>query len=113
VEAVCDRVQIMHHGNIVYTDTIAALKRVHSDSTVLVGLRRPPPLEVIAAVPGVAGAEQVEQGLFQLRFCADADAADALVRRAAEGNWGLYRMQPAQTSLEDVFVNLTRSEESQ
>jgi len=27
-------------------------------------------------------------------------------------NWGLYRLQPAQTSLEDVFVNLTRREDS-
>ena len=27
VEAVCDRVQILHHGNIVYSDTIAALKQ--------------------------------------------------------------------------------------
>ena len=26
VEAICDRVQIMHHGRIVYRDTIAALK---------------------------------------------------------------------------------------
>src|SRR5262249_57841913 len=45
VEAVCDRVQILHHGNLVYGDTIAALKQMHSGSTVLVGLRRgaPPP----------------------------------------------------------------------
>jgi ABC-2 type transport system ATP-binding protein len=32
VEAICDRVQIMHKGNVVYSDTIAALKTLHGTS---------------------------------------------------------------------------------
>ena len=112
VEAVCDRVQIMHHGNIVYSDTIAALKRIESGATVLVGLRRPPPLGEIAALPGIAAVESVEPGLFRVQFAAGADPGDALVKQAAERNWGLYLLKPAQTSLEDVFVNLTRREET-
>jgi ABC-2 type transport system ATP-binding protein len=112
VEAVCDRVQIMHHGSIVYRDTIAALKQFQSGSAVLVGLKRPPPLAELAAVPGVASAASDEPGLFRVEFSADGDAYDALVRRAADGNWGLYRLHPAQTSLEEVFVNLTRREDS-
>ena len=111
VEAVCDRVQIMHHGNIVYSDTIAALKGVESGATVLLGLRRPPPLSELAALPGVAGAEAVEPSLFRLQFAGGADAADALVKQAAAQDWGLYLLKPAQTSLEDVFVNLTRRED--
>jgi ABC-2 type transport system ATP-binding protein len=112
VEAVCDRVQIMHHGSIVYGDTIAALKQFQSGSAVLVGLKRPPPAAELAAVPGVASAESAEPGLFRVQFAGDGDACDALVRRAVAEDWGLHRLQPAQTSLEDVFVNLTRREES-
>ncbi len=112
VEAVCDRVQIMHHGNIVYSDTIAALKRIESGATVLVGLRRPPPLGEIAALPRIAAVEIVEPGLFRVQFAGGADPGDALVKQAAERDWGLYLLKPAQTSLEDVFVNLTRREET-
>jgi ABC-2 type transport system ATP-binding protein len=112
VEAVCDRVQIMHHGSIVYGDTIAALKQFQSGSAVLVGLKRPPPAAELAAVPGVASAESAEPGLIRVQFAGDGDACDALVRRAVAEDWGLHRLQPAQTSLEDVFVNLTRREES-
>ncbi len=112
VEAVCDRVQIMHHGNIVYSDTISALKRFHSGATVLLGLRRPPALAELAALPGVAAAEPVEPTLFRIQLAAGGDPTDALVKRATERDWGLYRLAPAQTSLEDVFVNLTRREES-
>src|SRR6185369_14248673 len=54
VETVCDRVQIMHHGSIVYGDTIAALQQFQSGATVLVGLRRPPPITELAALAGVA-----------------------------------------------------------
>ncbi len=112
VEAICDRVQIMHHGNIVYSDTIAALKQFHSGATVLLGLRRPPPLEEIAAVPGVAGAECVEPTLFRIQFSAGQDPSEALARQSAAHDWGLYRLNPAQTSLEDVFVNLTQREDN-
>ncbi|MBI2296436.1 MAG: ABC transporter ATP-binding protein [Betaproteobacteria bacterium] len=112
VEAACDRVQIMHHGNIVYGDTIAGLQQFQSGATVLLGLRHPPPLEELAAVPGVAAAECVEPTLFRIQFSANADPTDALVRQAAAREWVLYRLNPAQTSLEDVFVNLTRREDN-
>ncbi len=52
VEAICDRVQIMHHGKLVYSDTIAALKQFHSGRTLLVGLHHPPPMEAWTAMPG-------------------------------------------------------------
>src|SRR6185436_10065780 len=67
VEAVCDRVQIMHHGTIVYGDTIAALKQFHSGSTMLLGLRRAPALAELAAAPGVASAQAVEPTLFRVQ----------------------------------------------
>jgi ABC-2 type transport system ATP-binding protein len=57
VEAICDRVQIMHHGRMVYADTIAALKQLHNGRTLLVGLNQPPAIAELAAIPGVAHVE--------------------------------------------------------
>ncbi|HEV7800658.1 MAG TPA: ABC transporter ATP-binding protein [Burkholderiales bacterium] len=107
VEAICDRVQILHHGSVVYSDTIAALKAFHSGRTVLLGLRRPPPDAELAAVPGVTAVEHLGE-LYRLQLSADRDPTEQLVARSVESNWGLYHLAPAQTSLEDVFVNLTR-----
>jgi ABC-2 type transport system ATP-binding protein len=112
VEAVCDRVQIMHHGEIVYSDSIAALKQFESGATVLVGLHRPPALAELRAISGVAAAEQAEPTLFRVQFAAGGDPTDALVKAAAARDWGLYQLKPAQTSLEDVFVHLTRREDN-
>jgi len=85
---------------------------MNNAGTMLVGLRRPPPLAEIAAIPGVTSAQSVEPTLFRIEFANGAEAPDPLVKRAAAGDWGLYQLKPAQTSLEDVFVNLTRREEN-
>ena len=37
---------------------------------------------------------------------------DALVRRAVEESWGLFQLVPAQTSVEEVFVQLTKKDEA-
>ena len=108
VEAICDRVQIMHHGKIVYSDTIAALQAFHSGRTVVVGLHRAPGDAELAAIPGVTAVERVSEKLYRLQLSSADEATERLVARAAHDRWGLFQLVPAQTSLEDVFVNLTR-----
>lgn len=112
VEAICDRVQIMHHGKMVYADTIAALKQLHNGRTLLVGLNNPPPLADIAAIPGVAHAEAAGDNQFRVRVAPESDPTERIVALAAQKQWGLRQIGPAQTSLEDVFVNLTRRDAS-
>jgi ABC-2 type transport system ATP-binding protein len=109
VEAVCDRVEIMHLGAIVYSDTIEALRRFRGGQALRVGLRRTPPLEQISRLPGVASAENA--GDFVRVLPADGqDPADAIVRVSVERDWGLHYLAPEAASLEDVFVQLTTAE---
>jgi ABC-2 type transport system ATP-binding protein len=112
VESVCDRVQILHHGSTVFSDTIAGLKQFHGGRMVLVGLKRPPAASDIATISGVARVEPAGGNLFRVSFTDNADPTENLVRRAVEKSWGLYQLSPAQSSLEDVFVQLTRKEET-
>ena len=107
VEAICDRVQIMHHGKLVYSDTIAALKQFHSGRILLVGLNNPPAMDELAAIPGVTRAEAAGEHLYRVSIAAGADPTAQIVTLAAERQWGLHQIAPAQTNLEDVFVNLT------
>ncbi len=112
VEAICDRVQIMHHGNLVYSDTIAGLKQFHSGRTLLLGLRQPPDIAALLGVPGILQADKLSDGLFRIQIAAGDDPSERIVALAAQNNWGLHQLAPAQTSLEDVFVHLTRKEEN-
>lgn len=111
VEAVCDRVQILHHGRAVFASSIADLREFQRGRTVMLSLQRPPPAEVLRAIAGVAAASDEGEGRFRLRFAPDADPTAEIVARAGSEDWGLRELAPAQTSLEEVFVQLTRNNE--
>ena len=114
VEQVCDRVQIMHKGTLVFSDTIEGLKHFRGGSLML-GLRTPPAIEAIAGIPGVDSVEPAaggnSPGMFRIKPAAQSDPTDALVRAAWDGKWQLFHLAPAVSSIEDVFVQLTHSEE--
>jgi ABC-2 type transport system ATP-binding protein len=111
VETVCDRVQILHLGNIVYSDTIAALKHSHDERTLTLGLHRPPGMDALRRIPGVVEVRQMSPTLFQVSFDAEGDATARLAAHAARHDWGLYQIAPARASIEEVFAHLTRREE--
>jgi len=110
VEAVCDRVQILHRGEVVFYDTIAGLKQFRGGQALQVGLRNPPAMEEIAQAADGAEVEAVNANLFRVRP-RSGDPTDTLVRASVERGWGLYQLQPALASLEEVFVQLTQNEE--
>jgi ABC-2 type transport system ATP-binding protein len=112
VESVCDRVVILHHGKTVFGDTIDGLKKFHGGRIVHLGLRHPPAAGVLAAIPGVARVEADGENIFRISFADKADPTDALVRRAVAESWGLFQLMPAQTSVEEVFVQLTQKDEA-
>ena len=114
VEQVCDRVQIMHKGSLVFNDTVAGLRHFRG-GTLMLGLRQAPPVEELAAVPGVSRIEPVGpagEGMFRVEPEKGADPIDTLVARAAEHGWRLFHIAPAASQIEDVFVQLTQREEA-
>jgi ABC-2 type transport system ATP-binding protein len=113
VEAVCDRVQILHRGEVVFNDSIAGLKRFRGGQTLQLGLRNPPPLDEIGRVAADATVDAVSANLFRVHPRDGADPTDELVRASVERGWGLFQLQPAQASLEEVFVQLTQRDEEQ
>jgi len=110
VEAVCDRVQILHRGEVVFYDTIEGLKQFRGGQALQIGLRNPPAADEIGRAAGGAAVEAVNANLFRVVPRGN-DPTESLVRASVDGGWGLYLLQPALASLEEVFVQLTQSEE--
>lgn len=109
VQAICDQVQIIHRGELVLKDSIEGLERRMQGASLRVGLRQPPELPQLQAIAGVQGAERLEDGAFRL-VCSGSDVAETVARQAAENGWGLYELSPERLSLEQIFMELTRSE---
>jgi ABC-2 type transport system ATP-binding protein len=110
VESVCDRVEIMHLGRVVFSDSIVGLGHFNRGLALQAAFRRPPRIEELAAVPGVTRVETVGEQQFLLGRDPQLDPTEPLVARSVQAGWGLYQLGPAHNSLEDVFVQLTRDE---
>jgi ABC-2 type transport system ATP-binding protein len=111
VQAVCDRVQIIHRGELALNDTIAGLERHMLLSWIAVGLRNPPAAAELERVAGVAAVEDLGEGRFRLQYDPDAgDVAERLVDAAVQRGWRLYEIRQERRSLEEIFVDITRSD---
>src|SRR5699024_11052306 len=111
VQAVCDRVQIIHHGRLVFADTIAGLAGRMRSESLLLRLREPPVPEAIAAVEGVSRVAPLDDGSMRVFHDADRNPAENIAAAAVAGGWGLLELSPERKSLEQIFVDLTTADE--
>jgi ABC-2 type transport system ATP-binding protein len=108
VESVCDRVCIMHEGEIVFSDEINALSSSRRHKTIALGLHHPPHTAEIAAIAGVD--EVTADGELLRVHYSDGNPTSELARSAVERGWGLYHLVQERATLEDVFVQLTNED---
>jgi ABC-2 type transport system ATP-binding protein len=108
VEMVCDRVQIIDKGNLVFHGSIEELKQHRLGNKLLIGFSKPPALSKLKSIKGVETVEKDEQGMFVIKFKEKYLPAEEIVILASQENWGLYHIAPHITSLEDIFVQLTQ-----
>lgn len=112
VQATCDRVLIIHQGRIMLSDSIEGLaQRMHS-SSLRVAFRNAPQAEALSGIPGVQRAERLDEQAWRIYFEPPHSPAEAIMARAAQQGWGLIELTPERVSLEDVFMRITRTEET-
>lgn len=110
VQAVCDRVQIISAGKLVLNDSIEGLQRRMRISSVILGVRRPPPPQELQALPGVESVDTLDPGRFRLHYLPEHSPAETVAEHAVRSGWGLYELSPERMSFEQVFVDITRSD---
>ena len=102
VEAICDRVIILHQGHIVAEDSVETL--AGAGTSIRVRVARPSP-DLVSAIEGIDGVGAVladEDGLYRIGAANDVREQVA----AAAVPYGLLELG-GQRALEDVFLQLT------
>jgi len=110
VQAVCDRVQIIDKGELVYSDTIDGLDRRMQSSSLLLAMHNPPAEQELLAITGVTAVEPASSGYMRIHFDPQNNPAQQLVEASVAAGWALYELTPERMSLEQVFVDITCSE---
>ncbi len=106
VQAVCDRVLILHEGRVVLDAALAALATVRGRWRLR--LRRPPAAEELRGLHGVERVSALEEGQFLVE--GDSLEGDTLARQALDRGWGLLELAPHERNLEEIFARLTCGE---
>jgi ABC-2 type transport system ATP-binding protein len=104
VQAVCDRVQILVAGRVVYDRRLQDLEAAQPELFV-VAFSQPPQPSQLTALPGVKGAQPLGEGRWRVTF-AGPNGIDALVDAAVKRGWGLRELSPERLTLERVFMDL-------
>ena len=118
VEQTCHRVIIIDRGKIVAVDTPQNLRfQLQGVERVFVEVQGPESeiVSKLKGMPGVTEVRKLEQNDGRHRFQIEGelrkDIRSDLARTIVQNGWGLYELQSATMSLEDIFLKLTTAEE--
>ncbi len=111
VQTTCDRVQIIRRGELIYNASIDELNNQGQGSELTVAFNQPPEVQTLQELDGIAGVTHIDAHRYRIRFD-NPDYTSRLVELSVENQWGLFELIPDNTSLEDIFVELTTTDSS-
>lgn len=111
VEAVCDKVIIINHGEIVANDTTNKLKQKEVEQqAVIVEFDGEASRSAIKNISGVKEAKNTEGKTWIVMGNTDVDLRKSLFDYAVKNNLSILSLQKAENKLEDIFKSLTKGE---
>jgi ABC-2 type transport system ATP-binding protein len=110
VESVCDRVEIMQQGKLIYSDTSEHMREHGSVSGFIVVLLNPPPLYTLEGIAGIRHVEPLTGTKFRVLHKPEDNPKSALISLAEQQGWQLEQLTPMQATLEEVYVRITGSD---
>lgn len=109
VQESCTQVQIIHKGSLVLNDSIEGLEQQMRASSLVVAVQRPPDLASLEAVAAVQRIEDLGDQRYRLFHDKEQDPAEAVAELIVSSGWGLRELIPERRSMEQIFIDLTRS----
>lgn len=114
-QQLCDRVLIINKGKIVAEDTPANLQmRLSGGERILVRVRgdAEEAAQLLQKIKGVQAIQSFADGRIEFNFPPGQDVRGEVARALVNHGYDLLEMRPLQMSLEEIFLELTRSEET-
>lgn len=111
VQAVCNHVQIINNGQLIFNGSIDDLFSQKQSNVMQIALHRPPDIELLKQIQGVKEVEVQDKNRFRIQYIGDNTPTEVFVEQSVASNWGLYELIPEHRSLEQVFVALMDADE--
>lgn len=111
VQATCSRVQIIHQGQLVFSESMKKLQQRLTGKLLTLETRTPIETEKLRQLDSIESVESLDHNRAQLTFMGE-NPADAVARLVTELNWGLLELSLQRRGLEQIFVELTTGEQA-
>ncbi|MFP3859570.1 MAG: gliding motility-associated ABC transporter ATP-binding subunit GldA [Bacteroidales bacterium] len=110
VEAICDRILIIHKGQIVADDEVGKVySRLNENKqTIHVEFDKPVPVEKLKEIEGLNQLKKINNHNWLLESISDQDIRQNIFQFAVKNDLAVLSMQKKGKSLEEVFHELTR-----
>ncbi len=112
VQAICDRVIIIHRGKIVADDRLENILRKKQGDTLMVEWDRPVSTDELSSLSSLGNIEMVSPTLTRITPGHGTDVRREIIRFAADRGIVLTSMKSEENSLENIFKELTTSNDS-
>ncbi|AUZ85357.1 ABC transporter ATP-binding protein [Methylophaga nitratireducenticrescens] len=110
VEMLCDRVQIISKGQVMFADSLKALHQQRLNSSLKITLAAPPELNELQTLMNVSTVEAVSANQFRILYHPEQDPTENLIASAVSKHWQLQELVREQDSLEDIFMHLIKDD---
>ena len=107
VQAVCDYIMMIEHGQKVFEGTINAFNTYMSPSALLTIMHNAPSSEELMKIEGVVRVERLTNTRIRLHFKGDDSIIGRVVKLAVSKQWHLREISLEKESLDKVFAKLS------
>lgn len=108
VQAVCNRVIIIHNGKLVADDTVESLQNRQKGFLIIrVQFKEKPSVQKLRALAGVDSVQDAGGNTCLIRYSGQADPRELLFHFAVDNHLTLLNLEIEKQSLENIFQELT------
>ena len=107
VQAVCDYIMMIEHGNMVFKGTLDEFNAYMDPSALTTIMHNPPADEEFMKIEGIERVERLTRTRIRLHFTGDDSIVSRVVKASCENGWQLREIFLEKESLDKVFAKLS------
>lgn len=108
VQVTCDYILMIEQGKLVFSGTVEGFDNYITPSSIFLSLADAPATEVLSAIEGVTGVEELGGFHFRIHFTDAQAVMDRLVDLSAANHWRMSEIRLEKSSLDNIFAELSK-----
>lgn len=107
VQATCDEINMIEHGNVVFSGTMDDFNNYVVPNSFTVEFNNPPSVAELAEIEGLLNIDEIYEGAYRIRFAETENITEKMIEISCNKGWRLKEIALERTSLDTIFAQLS------